>query len=246
MLTLEENTALLYPKILTAFERGDRYKFVQNPDTQIMGGYQWCKPEFDEIKTFEVTQKIDGTNTRVVYKNGKVYFLGKTEESTFLHEHILKLESIFPVEKLKFVFGDKDVTLYGEFFGGKIQAGSTVNQEEDFILFDVKIGDLWLLFKDIKDIAEKLNINVVPFIGLLNIDEIIEIAKNGYPSLIPTIPTPEGIIAKSASGLRFTDGERVMFKLKSKDFKQGGSAKTDLFDGGRHPLLQLMFPEEKS
>jgi hypothetical protein len=65
MLTFEENIELLYPKILTAFVRDERYKFVQNADNQIMGGYQWCKPEFDEIKTFEVTQKIDGTNTRL-------------------------------------------------------------------------------------------------------------------------------------------------------------------------------------
>lgn len=221
MLTLEENTALLYPKILTAFVRDKNFNFAQNDATQIMGGFQWCKSEFDEIKTFEVTQKIDGTNTRVVLKNGKVYFLGKTERSTFLPEHILKLETIFSAEKLIEVFGGKDVTLYGELYGGNIQVGSTVNQELDFILFDVKIGDSWLLYKNIEEIALKINIKVVPFLGLLTIDEIIDIAKNGYQSEIDTIPSPEGIVAKSTGGLRFGDGGRVMFKLKRKDFNKG-------------------------
>lgn len=65
-----------------------------------------------------VQEKVDGTNIRVL-KDGK--FAGRTEVSSIPPFLLKRLEMLFPKEKLRSVFGDKDFILFGEGYGNKIQ-----------------------------------------------------------------------------------------------------------------------------
>src|SRR3972149_10315547 len=84
-----------YPKIQTVFLRDPETNFRN----LIMGCY--ALPEFEYLKNNEwvFTEKIDGTNIRVIYKDGEVMFKGKTDNS-----EIPK----FLLEKLKEKFCNSD------------------------------------------------------------------------------------------------------------------------------------------
>lgn len=142
--------------------------------------------------------------------------------------------------------GVQDVILYGEGYGPKIQGGGKYRSDHSFVLFDVKIGDWWLNRKDVNDIAEKLNISSVPVIGHGTLQDAIDIVstgltwdKNGKMTNWGGVETiagkpsrtfaglkstwgdfeAEGIIARPVIPLFTSHGERVIVKVKGRDFK---------------------------
>lgn len=233
MLTLEENKKLIYPKIETAFNRGKDFNFLKTihsnqdeacfPIPSLKNEYYVLrKPEFNCISQWEVTEKIDGTNVRIILKDQKLYFAGKTEKAELPNHLLEKLKTIFTEEKLLETFEGKDVTLYGEGFGAKIQGGvgEKYSHEAEFILFDIRIGNYWLLYNDLEKIASKLGINVVPLLGYFDMETIVKMVTDGFPSKMGDLPICEGIIAKTKLGLNDRNNDRIIFKLKHKDFNK--------------------------
>ena len=82
--------------------------------------------------------------------------------------------------------------------GMKIQKGGGryIKDEVSFILFDVKIDKWWLRRPDIEEIA------------------------NGYKSLIAEDTTydAEGLVLKTDLGLLDRSGQRIIAKIKARDF----------------------------
>lgn len=100
-----------------------------------------------------------------------------------------------------------------------IQKGDeNYRQDQDFVLFDIKIDDWWLQRKDIEDIAEKLQIDIVPIIGKGNLHEMIATVRNGFNSICGNFQA-EGIVARPAIELKSRNGSRIITKLKCRDFK---------------------------
>lgn len=163
--------------------------YLRNPDTNfktLLEGL-FAKPEFELLKDCQWiwTEKVDGTNIRVMFTGEKVYFGGKTDNAqtpTFL---LQVLQDMFPLEKMQEVFGvaglegSPRVCLYGEGYGAKIQKGGGryIPNGSSFILFDVKIGDWWLERENVEDIANKLGIDVVPIVGKGSLLEAVEFAR---------------------------------------------------------------------
>ena len=78
-------------------------------------------------------------------------------------------------------------TIYGEGYGVKIQSGGNyINDGVGFIIFDVKVGDLYLLRETMEIIAKKLGAPVVPYMGQFTIDEAIDFVRKGFRRL-PTV-----------------------------------------------------------
>lgn len=227
MINFEETE---YPKIDTLFMRDDRKVII--PD-------QFCNPLFYHLSDlkWEATEKIDGTNIRVIVlppeEDGgmvRVEFMGREENSEIPKKLLAKLKELFTEEKLNLVFNREDkpldsiAVLYGEGYGANIQkSGKRYNSKEvDFILFDVKIGKWWLLRDNVEDIAEKLGIKIVPLVGNLTITEAIEKVYNGFLSKVSedeTLPA-EGLVLKSPFGICDRSGERIATKIKTKDFRR--------------------------
>ena len=90
----------------------------------------------------------------------------------------------------------------------------------DFILFDVKVGDWWLNRYANEDVARKLDIGVVPIMGIWKLEEAIEFVKQGFKSTIADNKNyiAEGLIMKPVTELFNRKGERVISKIKYKDF----------------------------
>ncbi|GAF85961.1 unnamed protein product, partial [marine sediment metagenome] len=149
-------------------------------------------------------------------------FGGKTDNTQIPTILISALQDTFTNEKMKECFPDSDnVCLYGEGYGKKIQKGGNyLPDRADFILFDVKIGDWWLNRDANEDIASKLDIGVVPIMGIWKLEEAIEFVKKGFKSTISDNKNyiAEGLIMKPVTELFNRKGERVISKIKYKDF----------------------------
>lgn len=211
-----------YQKIQTMFKRDGK--------TLLLG--EWSTPELEYLSNsqWEWTEKIDGTNVRILF-DGKVGIRGKTDNSQmpphlwkFLYEKFTdKLMDIIvysAMDKGEFENGQfPSICLYGEGYGEKIQKGGNYGPV-NFILFDVWIDGWWLKREDLIDIAEKLGIFVVPIIGCGTLMEAIEFVKTGFTSVCAETPCiAEGLVLKPLVQLFNRKGERIITKIKSKDFK---------------------------
>ena len=206
---------LEYIKIQTVFKR--------DPDTKyrtLLNG-EYSLPIFDYLKNNEwiFTEKIDGTNIRVIFSDGKVSFEGRTNKAQIPAFLVKKLMELFTNEKMATIFPDGEGCLYGEGYGAKIQkdGGNYIPDGCNFILFDVMIGKWWLNRSAVQEIANKLEILIVPIISTGTLADAIDIVKNGYNSHIGDCKA-EGLVMRPAVEMFSRDGRRVISKIKYKDF----------------------------
>ena len=204
-----------YHKIQTVFKRDPETRYK----TLLIGEYSM--PEFEYLRNNDwvFTEKVDGTNIRVMMNDGVISFGGKTDRAQIPADLINRLQTMFPpYGRMQETF-DCDVCLYGEGYGAKIQkGGGNYRDDQGFVLFDVKIGDYFLQREDVEDIASKLRIDVVPVIGLGSLDEMVEMTRKGFDSLWGNF-TAEGIVARPQTELKTRDGKRIITKIKHKDFR---------------------------
>lgn len=215
-----------YHKIQTVYKRE---QFAKNQ--LIIGDYSM--PEFEYLKNniWVFTEKVDGTNIRVMFDGSNVVFGGKTDNAQLPVFLLYKLQELFEgtakkeLFKSKFVdpttdeLGAVAVCLYGEGYGAKIQkgGGNYIKDGVDFILFDVKVNDMWLERESVEDIANHFGIKVVPILGEGTLDEAISMTKAGFNSTWGNF-IAEGLIMKPKTELQTRRGHRVITKIKHKDF----------------------------
>ena len=218
-----------YHKIQTVFKRDPKTNFK----TLLEGDF--ALPEFEYLmgNQWVFTEKVDGTNIRVMFNQERVkfgdpasvLFGGKTDNAQIpstltnrLNERFLTVEGR---GKLKEVFEDAEqVCLYGEGFGPGIQSGGNYRKEgQDFVLFDVMVGDRWLKRGDVEDVAHKLDLEVVPAIRIGGLIEMVQLAKAGFKSHWGDFQA-EGIVARPDVELVSRSGHRIITKIKNKDFRK--------------------------
>lgn len=206
-----------YHKIKTLWKREDN-----KPHSMILGEYS--VPEFELLKDIQwtATEKVDGTNVRVMWDGNKVSLGGKTDNAQTPLPLAHKLTELFMGEENEQAFEQTfdwgDVCLYGEGFGGKIQSGGNYG-DVNFVLFDVKVGDWWLLRKDVEDIAKKLGVDIVPIVCEGSLQKISDFVEGGCLSRWGGFQS-EGIVARPSVEILKRNGDRIITKLKFKDFSQ--------------------------
>lgn len=208
-----------YPKIQTIFKRDPRNM------RRVLEG-EWATPEIEYLSGNQwlFTEKVDGTNIRVMWDGKGISFGGKTDDAQLYVPLLNKLQSMFdttPKRKLLSEVFQKEepVCLYGEGYGARIQKGGGNYRSDgvDFVLFDVKVGDWWLQREDIEDVAVKLGIKVVPIVGEGKLLEAIEMVKNGLVSQWGDF-TAEGLVCRPKVEVLNRKGERILVKIKHRDF----------------------------
>ncbi len=186
--------------------------------------------EYLYTNTWIFTEKVDGTNMRVIWNGETVEIRGRSDNASIPGDLYKALELQFPVEKFITTFDNNtQVCLYGEGYGGKIQSGTKYRPDKGFILFDCKIGEWWLERENIVDIAQTLGCEVVPEIGRGPLSFGIGLVEAGLQSRAGTdfgVGVPggfmaEGLIARPEVSLLMRDGERVQVKIKARDFYEG-------------------------
>lgn len=206
-----------YHKINTMLKRN-----MEGNKKVIIG--EWVDPVTEYLKDndWTFTEKVDGTNIRVSWDGADVLFGGKTDNAQIPNGIINRLNELFYAEpakaRLHDVFPDGGVMLYGEGYGAKIQSGSKYKATQDFVLFDVRVGDLWLERQNVEDVAAKLKLDVVPVIGHGTLEDAIDLVKGGFHSTWGDFEA-EGIVARPTTELQTRRGERIITKIKAVDFK---------------------------
>jgi len=187
----------------------------------IIGDY--ADEEFGNIKKWDVSEKIDGTNIRIEYERDKSFRIAGRTDNAQIAPHLLTyLQTVFTLEKIESVFKDaQKVTLFGEGYGPKIQAGGgNYRKHPGFIMFDVVVGNWVLQSQDMRAIASEISVPAVPHIGIMTEDEIVDFVKSKPLSRCSEIPQMmEGVVARSAPLMLFRNGRPIMFKLKCKEFQ---------------------------
>lgn len=207
-----------YHKIQTIFHRD-----YETNNKYIVEG-KWALPEFEMLKDLNWiwTEKIDGTNIRIKWDGVQVRFGGKTDNAQIPVQLIDYLQDTFTNDKMLECFGETpNVCLYGEGYGKGIQKGGNyIPDKTKFILFDCKIDQWWLLKDNVTEIGNKLGISLVPNMGSGSLLDAVELVKNGFISTISDNRQymAEGLILKPEIDLFNRKGERIITKLKYKDF----------------------------
>lgn len=205
---------------------------------------EWAVPEVEYLKNnqWEFTEKVDGTNIRIrcrrdiligvdhitcpptcEYGKHSIEYGGRTDEAQIPSDLIKRLDGLFRTEEARArvaeAFPDSDPILYGEGYGGKIQRGGKYKDHADFVLFDVKVGDWWLKREDVYDVAAKLRLDVVPVIGRGTLYDAIDLVKNNLKSAWGDFEA-EGIVARPTTELFTRSGDRIIAKIKARDFRE--------------------------
>ena len=128
-----------YNKIETVFERN-----MDGSKKLIEGKFRNETVEFLANNKWAFTEKINGTNTRIYWDGHKITFGGRTESSQIPAHLVNKLSEMFlnneTEELFEQKFGEREVILFGEGYGIKIQNGGAYRSDVGFILFDVMVN----------------------------------------------------------------------------------------------------------
>ena len=205
-----------YTKIPNVFTRET---FGQN---RLIEG-SWSTPELEFLKDNDWvwTEKVDGTNIRVVWDGYRVSFAGRTDKATIPTHLAEKLDVLFggpeKEELFEAAFGETPAILFGEGYGEKIQKGGGLYGPVNFILFDVFCGSMWLRRDSVEDIAFKLGIQTVPVVGHGTLSDGVEYIRSHPVSKLRDAEM-EGIVCRPSVELSDRRGNRVIVKIKCRDF----------------------------
>ena len=206
-----------YEKIETLYVRDDKTKKLvegkfRNETVELLKDIDW-----------EFTEKIDGTNIRIYWDGHKVSYYGRTDKAQIPSQLMNRLIELFGgdinEEMFEQKFGDMPVMLIGEGYGAKIQkGGGDYRTDNDFILFDVCINGNYQPRESVNEIANYFNIDVVPTIMIGRLQDGVDYVKSKPKSKIGNADS-EGLVARPLKELKDRTGNRIIVKIKVKDFE---------------------------
>lgn len=187
----------------------------------IEGEYSSKELRYLKDAKWEFTEKIDGTNIRVCWDGYRVSFMGRTDKAQIPAHLLAKLEELFGGESkeelFEQTFGKKEVILFGEGYGKKIQKGGELYGDVNFRLFDVLVDGYWLLQDNVDCIAEIFEIETAPFMFRGTLEQGVQFIKTHPKSLLRDAEM-EGIVGRPMVQMFSRTGERIMVKIKCRDF----------------------------
>lgn len=209
-----------YEKIETIFARD-----MNGTKKLIPGEYRNETIEFLRDVPWIWTEKVDGTNIRVLWDGHTVTFGGRTDRASIPAPLVNRLNELFGGEQnaqvFEQMFGDREVILFGEGYGDKIQAvgKNYIPVGVDFIVFDVLIGSYYQPRENVEGIAKAFGVKTVPVVGQGTLEQAVEYVKGEPLSVIAQQPVAmEGIVCRPAVELRDRCGNRLIVKIKRNDF----------------------------
>jgi len=218
-----------YHKINGIFKRDNRGRFIEG---------DWSCEEFGYLADlpWHFTEKVDGCNTPLVYSgadslrgNEHLFVRGRTERAQIPPKLLAACVEILRASPLEEVFPDaseeEPVVLFGEGYGAGIQKGGVYRPEPSYVLFDVRVGRWWLKRDAVNEIGAQLGLETVAqvFEGFnlnMAINAIKSQATGGAEHLKSAWEgaPPEGVVGTPAIDLFTRSGERIITKIKLKDF----------------------------
>lgn len=213
-----------YPKIDTLFNRLPNFK-VDVGDVRV--------PELAQIATWYVTEKIDGTNVRIVFERVddallNVQIRGRTDDAQ-LNPDLLNVvaeiaQRVSPVARdVMAKHSLSSLVLHGEGYGPKIgHVGARYAPTHNFALFDVAANGRWLDVGQVAELAQRATLTTVPTLGTdVDVPSVVRTVASGFHSVLAEDQTllAEGVVCRTWYPLYDRRGNRLIFKLKTRDLK---------------------------
>lgn len=128
---------------------------------------------------------------------------------------------------------DALVVVYGELFGGRVQAGMSYPKEQDFAVFDLTVNELPVNKVVLSSVCDAVGVPFVPILGVrTSLTEALAFEESFESKLTcPEFNGPEenkeaeGIVIEPTQPAFFPCGSRVYFKKKTKRFLERGGNK---------------------
>jgi len=221
--------SLAYAKTINLWKR--------DLETKLVIPSEYSEPEFENVNYWQVTEKIDGRNMRIIFEHPMyplvnvpvVRIGGRTERSRNPSNLVSYMESFFTQARMSLTFPDaKEVILFGEGIGTKIQGKNhPYSDKPNFILFDVWVDGNWQTQERVREIAWIFCVRHAPVIfNHVTKEDIINYLLDKPNSLLGRHNhkdfVMEGIIARSDPLMLFRNGKVLKFKLKINDMIKAG------------------------
>lgn len=202
-----------YRKIQNVFKFDEKYKKIVDLNEPFKS--------LSEL-TWVGTEKVDGTNIRIHWDGHKIEIGGRTDKAQFQDDLKTYLDSIFLTEEMEYifeqVFGEKDVMIFGEGYGPKIQNGGTYSDTPKFIVFDIDINGYHLNRTKVNEVSEKLGLDSVPIVFSGDIYDAIKFIGSNPNSRINAKHEMEGLVLELEDlDIYDSKGERIKCKCKYRD-----------------------------
>ena len=212
---------ITFPKIYPPFVR-----HTEGPNRNKLDKWNYFCDEFEVLAAAKWiwTEKIDGTNIRVFWDGHTVEFGGRTNNAQIPAPLFNYLRHHFTEGVFEQAFGSKQVYLFGEGCAPGIQSSGNYNNAPEFFLFDVAIPDAnhnlgvwWLHWEQVTGIAKGIDIRTVPEVGQFGIATAVSSVEDGLTSHFGSFIS-EGLVGRAPAGILNRRGERIVTKVKTKDF----------------------------
>lgn len=208
-----------YHKINTVFKR--------DPDNKhkslLIGQYSTEELGYLKDAMWVWSEKIDGMNIRIIAEPGKDGYSirGKTDRALVPDGVVNYIRGVLSGNKIPSMFGDKHVVLYGEGYGAGIQRGDKYCSDQKFMLFDVTVDGLFLDRICVGRVALATNFWMPADVGIGTLEQAVEFARQGFTSYAAETPhtMAEGLVMRPLCELRTRRGDRIITKIKHKDFR---------------------------
>jgi predicted transcriptional regulator len=200
-------------------------------------GYQHINNLYKDNRIFEfdvcyVMEKIHGTSAHIRYSKTHAESTNpNSHELTFFsggekHENFVNLFDVSALQTAIASFGQDDVVIYGECYGGKQQGmRKTYGDDLRFVAFDVKMNGKWLDVRTAHTMVNYLKLDFVDYkvvpckMAAFDAERTAPSAqakKNG----ILEDKMREGIVLRPMKELYDEEGERIITKYKNPEFTE--------------------------
>lgn len=194
--------------------------------------YPSCDPEKEVFNSLLVKmlakndwvarRKLDGENIRIRWDGEQALWNGKTNNFECVESFENYMNETFIEEDFEEKFGhDKEVIIFGEKMGPKTQKNELGLTKEEVVIFDVKINGFWLSAENVREVASYFGCRTcydfVPkememFMSSKSLLDYIRLVAEGVFS------DWEGIVATPIVECQNQRGERVIVKIKNRDY----------------------------
>lgn len=167
-------------------------------------------------------EKIHGTSAHVAWHDAKISFSSGAAS-------LVRFTGLFDEAKLRAGFesmGHESVTIYGEAYGGSVLKQSwRYGKELKFIVFDVRVGELWLSVPNAAEIAALLGLEFVHY-KKISTDLAAIDAERDAPSEqakrngVDGEKRREGIVLRPLIELRKNNDDRIIAKHKGPEERE--------------------------
>jgi len=212
-----------YHKIQSVFKRDPETKYKT-----FLAEYSMPAFEYLADSMWIWTEKIEGMNMRAIWNEQNVSefglepsfrFAGRTDRAQVPGDLLDTMMGLFSAEMVDAGVVDDEVIFYGEGFGGSIQRGKhEYGTEKRFVLFDISVNGRFLPFYDVINIGEACGLDVVDSKSG-SLQDAIEFVRAGFPSKYGG--QAEGLVLRPLVELYDQYGNRVIAKVKTRDFPNG-------------------------